>query len=115
MMNALNVNKKRFSLVASIATMALILLMIVLFATRTALAVTFPITGVGGFVVEATKITGTQLKIFTDEGSTSLHENWGQARVELGTAEITGLHLAKTINLGNTLSEYNISELEIVV
>ncbi len=111
---ALNINKQRFSLVASIGSIGLIILLLILFMTRTAFAA-FPIAGVGGFVVEATKITGTGLKIFTDVGPTSQHENWGQARVELSTADITGLHLAKNIDLGGSLSSYGVEELEIVV
>lgn len=75
----------------------------------------FPIAGVGGFVIDAERINGTNLNIYTDVGPTSLHENWGQARIEIATVNINGLSLVKNIDLNGVLSQYDISELQVKI
>lgn len=114
MLKALNINKKRFSLIAGIGSIGLTLILLILLLTNSAIAA-FPIAGIGGIVIEADEISGTHLKISTHISSTSEHDDWGQARVELGTANIAGLYLSKKIDLEGALSEYGVKDLDIVI
>lgn len=113
-LKALNINGKRFSLIAGISSAVFIVIAAIMLLARPTFAA-FPIAGVGGFVIDAQRITGTNLNIYTDMGPTSLHENWGQARIEIGSVNITGLKLVKNIDLKGALSQYDISELEVLV
>lgn len=114
MIKALNINKKRFSLIAGISSAGLIVILLIVLLARPTFAA-FPIAGVGGFIIDAQRISGTNLGIYTDVGSTSLHENWGQARIELGTVNLDGLSLVKTIDLNGALAQYDITELQVLI
>lgn len=114
MVNALNINKKRFISLAFANGIGLFTLLAILFFTGTGYAA-FPITGVGGFVIEANKITGNNFTMQPKTGETELHENWGQASIELGNTTIDGLVLTKKISLDGALAEYGISNIEFIV
>ena len=114
MTNLLNINKRRFRFISMAASIGFVLFFFFLFLTSSVFAA-FPIAGVGGFVIEASRITGNNLQITTELGSTEMHENWGQARIELGQANIMGLKLTKKVNLNGALSQYGIKDMEIVI
>mgnify|MGYP001281092316 CR=1 FL=1 len=114
MTNILNINNRRFTFISSAASICLVLFFFFLFLSSSVFAA-FPIAGVGGFVIEASRITGNNLQITTELGSTELHENWGQARIDLGQANITGLKLTKKVNLNGVLSQYGIKDMDIVI
>lgn len=114
MTQLLNINKKRFAMISSAGSIGLIAFFFFLFLTSSVFAA-FPIAGVGGFVIEANRITGNNLQITTELGATELHDNWGQAKIELGQANITGLKLSKKVNLNGALNEYGIKDLDIVI
>lgn len=114
MTNLLNINKRRFTFISTAASIGIVLFFFFLFMTRSVFAA-FPIAGVGGFVIEASQITGNNLQITTELGKTELHQSWGQARIELGQANITGLKVTKKVNLNGALSQYGIVDLDIVI
>lgn len=95
-------------------SIGLIVILTILFLTGNVLAA-FPITGVGGFLIEAEKIDGRDFSLRAKTGDTELKKNWGQASVGLGSVTITGLVLSKSIHLGSALDRYGISDLDIVI
>ncbi len=96
------------------SSLGLIGLTTILFLTGNAFAA-FPITGVGGFKIEAEQIDGRNFSLRAKTGETELKGNWGQAAVELGSATITGLQLSKNIHLGGALEEYGVHTLDIMI
>lgn len=114
MANALNVNKKRLGIIGGAGSLGLVTLLVTLLMTGTALAA-FPISGVGGFVVAADKITGEDFKLYPQIGETEERSAWAQAGVDLGTATIEGLVLSKNINTENALGNYGINSVDLKV
>ncbi|PWA13035.1 hypothetical protein DCC39_02580 [Pueribacillus theae] len=114
MVDALNVNKKRLGIIGGAGGAGLIALLLSLFLTGSAFAA-FPIAGVGGFVIAADKIEGTDFKLYPQLGETEKKAAWGQAAVELGTAKINGLKLSKNIDLQGALDAYNVETVDVMV
>lgn len=111
---ALNINKKRFFFLFAASGCGLVSLILLLLVTGSGYAA-FPITGVGGVVVEANQISGSNFKLWPKTGQTEFQDNWGQAHVELGSAAIDGLVMSKTFSLDGAFSQYGISSIEIAV
>lgn len=114
MLNTLNMNKKRFFVLSLCSSSGFVILLSILLLTGTGYAA-FPLAGVGGFVIEANKITGTNFTLTPKTGSTERHENWGQAHIELGSTSIDGLSLTKTISLDGAFAEYGISNIHLAI
>lgn len=115
MVNALNINKKRFGIIASIGSFSLIALLVTLLLTGTVFAA-FPLAGVGGFTVKADKIEGKDFKLYPELGPTEKNANWVNAAVKLdGQTKIQGLNLIKTLGLDGAFSSYGIQRVDIVI
>lgn len=114
MVNALNVNKKRLGIIGGIGGTGLLALLLSLFLTGSVFAA-FPISGVGGFVIAADKIEGSNFKLYPQLGPTEHKGTWGNAAVELGSATINGLVLSKNIDLRGALDAYGITDVDVVV
>ncbi len=114
MINALNVDKKRLGIIGGIGGTGLLALVLTLFLTGSVFAA-FPISGVGGFIVAADSIKGTDFKLYPQLGPTENKNPWGNAAVDLGTATIDGLVLSKNIDLGGALAAYDIESVEVAV
>lgn len=114
MKNALNLSKKRLGIVGGAAGIGLMALVLTLFMTGSAFAA-FPLSGVGGFVVKADNISGEDFKLYPELGETEEHGSWGQAAVDLGTADIDGLDLSKDIDLDGALDSYDVESVTVAV
>ncbi|MDI9481275.1 MAG: hypothetical protein WAO57_02315 [Syntrophomonadaceae bacterium] len=112
-MGSLNVNRKLFKRSAGISLVALVALITLLVATGTVFAAA-PIAGVGGFVIEAGTINGSDFELIpaltsTNTGDahavsqTSIPNDYQTvypaAQVWLGDVSIDGLNLWKNISL----------------
>lgn len=112
-MGSLNVNRRLFKRSAGISFMVLVALLTLLVATGTVFA-TAPIAGVGGFVIEADSIDGSDFELIPALTSTNTGNGVAQsqtsipneyqkvypaAQVWLGSASIDGLNLWKNISL----------------
>jgi hypothetical protein len=114
MENALNVNKKRLGIIGGAGMLGLIALLLVLFMSGTVFAA-FPLSGVGGFVISADKITGTNFKLYPSLGETENKPVWAQAAIDSESATINGLVLSKNINTESALGSYNIKSVDVIV
>lgn len=115
MVNALNINKKRFRIVAGVGSFALIALLITLLMTGTVFAA-FPLAGVGGFTVKADKIQGVDFELYPEIGPTEKKDPWVNAAINIdGQTTINGLELIKTIDVETVLNAYNVKTVDIIV
>ncbi|KYD19667.1 DUF6230 family protein [Saccharococcus caldoxylosilyticus] len=114
MENALNVNKKRLAIIGGAGMLGLIALLLVLFMSGTVFAA-FPLSGVGGFIISADKITGTNFKLYPSLGETENKPVWAQAAIDLESATINGLMLSKNINTESALGSYNVKSVDVIV
>lgn len=78
MRSVLSIERKRFWMFSGIGYTALAVVISLLFFTGTVFAA-FPLTGIGGFVIAADKITGTGFKLYPQIGETSEKSVWPQA------------------------------------
>ncbi|MGE5405203.1 MAG: hypothetical protein ACM3PP_09710 [Candidatus Saccharibacteria bacterium] len=109
-MGGLNINKRRFMAAGSLGFIALVTVLVTLMMTGSVYAA-FPLAGVGGFVVEATKIAGNGFDLVPNLHDTNISNNYQEVRPWLGQAEariddlntgtngIDGLHLYKNIDV----------------
>ncbi|MGE5416307.1 MAG: hypothetical protein ACM3UZ_06045 [Acidobacteriota bacterium] len=109
-MGGLNINRRRFAAAGSLGFIALVTVLITLMMTGSVYAA-FPLAGVGGFVVEATKIDGAGFDLVPNIHDSNISNNYQEIRPWLGQAEariddlnsnnygITGLHLYKNIDV----------------
>lgn len=115
MESALNVNKKRFRVIASIGSAGLIALLVMLLMTGTIFAA-FPLAGIGGFTVEASKIVGNQFELYPEVGPTEGSDKWMNAAIYIeGETKITQLNLAKTLDVSSTLGSYGVNTVDIII
>lgn len=115
MANALNINKKRFGIIASIGSFSLIALLVTLLLTGTVFAA-FPLAGVGGFTVKASEINGANFELYPTIGETEKEKDWVNAAVKLnGQTTIKDLNLVKTIGVDGALESYGIQKVDIVI
>jgi len=113
--NVLSINKKAFVITTGIGYAFLMALLATLFFSGTILAA-FPIGGVGGFVVAADKIVGTDFKLAPTLGQTQESASWPQGAVDLGSVEIDGMELSKEIDVSAALgTSYNIGTAKVVI
>ncbi len=113
-MGGLQISKRRFALTAGAGFAALTVLIVTLFLTGTLFAA-FPITGVGGFVIAADKITGDKFQLWPAIGETEQKSVWPQAAIDLGTATIQKLNLWKDLDTSGPLGSYGIYKVKVVV
>jgi hypothetical protein len=92
----LNIDRKRFALVAGLQIAVLAVIVAVFMINGVALAA-FPIAGIGGFVIEADQIIGEGFTLYPIVGETSEQGSSSQAAVDLGKATIIGLRLSKEL------------------
>ncbi|MGE5416306.1 MAG: hypothetical protein ACM3UZ_06040 [Acidobacteriota bacterium] len=109
-MGSLNINKRRFAAAGSLGFIALVTVLVTLMMTGSIYAA-FPMAGVGGFVVEATKIQGSGFDLVPNIHDSNISNNYQEIRPWMGMAEariddlftgdngITGLHLYKNIDV----------------
>ncbi|WP_051330828.1 DUF6230 family protein [Aneurinibacillus terranovensis] len=114
MKNALNINKRRFLTAGGLGFGGLGVLLITLFSTGTAFAA-FPLTGIGGFVVSATDITGTNFKQYPAVGQSSEKQMLPEAAIELDSSTIKGLNLSKDLDVSSQLGPLGISKVRVVI
>ncbi|MFA8438424.1 DUF6230 family protein [Pueribacillus sp. YX66] len=115
MVNALNVNIKRFSFVAGAGTIGLIALLVTLLMSGTVFAA-FPLAGIGGFTIEATKIKGETFELYPEIGPTEKKDPWMNAAIYIqDETNISNLKLIKNLNVSNALGEYGITDVDIIV
>lgn len=72
-------------------------------STGTAFAM--PVSGIGGFIIQADEIRGNDMVMYPGQGDAENHENYPQAVVELSGTEIDNMRLIKVFHL----SEYGLS------
>lgn len=127
-MGSLNVNRKLFKRSSGISALVLIALITLLVATGTVFAAA-PIAGVGGFVIEADDIYGTDFELIpaltsTNTGNgvaksqTSIPNEYQKvypaAQIWLGSADIDGLDLWKNISLEAIAASFGIPDVSYV-
>lgn len=106
-MGGLNINKRRFMITGSVGFGILAVLLALLIATGSVFAA-IPMTGMGGFEVSATRISGTGFELIpavTDingEG-TNPESLWPAAQNYLATTTIDGLKITKTLDIGKLM------------
>lgn len=89
-------NKKRFAVSAGLAYAVLVALLVLVMSGGVALA-GFPIAGVGGFVVAADEIKGTDFMLYPYVGQTSEQQMYPMAAMDLASVTIKGLNLSKRL------------------
>lgn len=119
-MGSLNVNRRLFKRSAGISFVVLVALLTLLVATGTVFAAA-PIAGVGGFVIEADNIVGSDFELIpsltstnTASSTTGMENEYQKvypaAQVWLGDADIDGLNLWKNISLAAIAAAFGISD-----
>lgn len=98
MTGGLNINRRRFALAGSAGFSALAVILVALFLTGTVFAA-FPIAGVGGFVIKANSISGTNFELIPAVGDTEKQSAWPQAQVTMDSVSIVGLNLSKELDV----------------
>lgn len=123
-MGSLNVNRRLFKRSAGISFIVLAALITLLVATGTVFAAA-PIAGVGGFVINADTIHGTDFELIPALTSTNVASTttgmaneyqkvYPAAQVYLGTASIGGLDLWKNISLKAIAGAFGIPNVDYV-
>lgn len=123
-MGSLNVNRRLFKRSAGISFIVLVALVTLLVATGTVFAAA-PIAGVGGFVINASTIHGTNFELIpaltsTNTGSSAsgmqneYQKVYPAAQVYLGTATINDLDLWKNISLAAISGAFGIPNVSYV-
>ncbi|RJQ26015.1 MAG: hypothetical protein C4589_10410 [Peptococcaceae bacterium] len=92
----LNIDRRRFALVAGLQIAVLAVIIVVFMVNGVALAA-FPIAGIGGFVIEADQVIGEGFSLYPIVGETAEQGDSPQAAVDLGKATIIGLRLSKEL------------------
>lgn len=107
MLGILNLNKKLFFWSLGLTLGSLFSVLVTLAHTGNLFAA-MPLAGVGGFVIEADKITGTNFELIPAVGDTNLankeQESWTafpQSQTTMATVNIWGLKLYKNIDLSH--------------
>ncbi|QQK78699.1 hypothetical protein HUG20_01475 [Salicibibacter cibi] len=114
MANALNVSKKRLGMIGAAAGTGLIAVLLSLFISGSLFAA-FPLAGIGGFTISADEIDGTDFSLYPTIGETEQNQEWAQAGVDLGTADIDGLVLSKNIDTEDALGAYGVNSVDVQV
>ncbi|QQK74581.1 hypothetical protein HUG15_02495 [Salicibibacter cibarius] len=112
--NVLNVSKKRLGLIGAAAGAGLTAVLLSLFISGSLFAA-FPLAGIGGFTISADEIEGTDFSLYPAIGETAEYEDWAQAGVDLGTADIHGLVLSKNIDTEDALGAYGVNSVDVQV
>lgn len=129
-MGSLNVNRKLFKRTSGISFIALLGLLVLLVATGTVFAAA-PIAGVGGFMIEADSINGSDFELIPALTSTNTATGNGNiiaqgglknqyqrvypaAQVWLGDVSIEGLNLWKNIDLTAIAAAFGIPDVSYV-
>ncbi|AVX20079.1 hypothetical protein SAMN02745885_00943 [Carboxydocella sporoproducens DSM 16521] len=107
MLSVLNLNKKLFFWSLGLTLGSLFSVLVTLANTGNLFAA-MPLAGVGGFVIEADKITGTNFELIPSVADTNLsnkeQESWTafpQSQTTMDTVSIWGLRLYKNIDLSH--------------
>ncbi|MGE5371613.1 MAG: DUF6230 family protein [Solirubrobacterales bacterium] len=106
-MVGLNMNKRWFFMSGGAGMGVLVVLLSLLVFTGTAFAA-FPMAGVGGFVVHASKIVGQNFELIpsvTDTNDSSVSEPtkklyWPCSQTAMAIVDIDGLEITKVMNIG---------------
>jgi len=114
MIGTLTINKRRFIWTVVTGFAALLLLIGSLFFTGKLFAA-FPLTGIGGFQVNADYIEGTGFELWPAIGETAEKAEWPQAAISMATNKIQGLVLSKALDVSKTLGKYGIHKIEFQV